>query len=103
MKHRLQTESANFTPVSNTFLVKADEFPTEKTTKSGLIVPINEPPSNSRPCTGTIVSVGKHLESDVVYKANEKIAWASTDGLDLEFDDGDFLLIRLKSIIGKIK
>ena len=52
---------------------------------------------DGRPTTGTIVSVGK---SDK-YKPGDFVVFPSTDGLDFKFTDGQFLILRLESLIGK--
>ena len=54
---------------------------------------------DSRPVTGTIISIGESTE----YKKGDTVVFPSTDGLDFKFDDGQFLILKIESLIGKIQ
>ncbi len=94
--------SSEFQPKNEYILVKPEEIKAqEKTTESGLILAIQPKPSSlSRPTSGPVVAVGKDIED---IKEGDFILWPGTDGLDLEFIDGVFTLLRYKSVIGSKK
>lgn len=95
--------SSEFQPKNEYILVKPEEFKqqTEKTLASGLILAI-QPKSTllTRPTSGPVVAVGSDI-ADI--KEGDFILWPGTDGLDLEFIDGIFTLLRYKSVIGSRK
>lgn len=95
-------ESTEFQPKNEYILVKPQELDKgEKKTESGLIIAIAQNQSAlDRPTSGTVVSVGKDIED---IKEGDFILWPNTDGLDLEFNDGKFMLLRYKSVIGSRK
>lgn len=92
--------SKEFQPKNEYILVKPEELKqqTEKTLESGLILAI-QPKSTllTRPTSGPVVAVGSDIED---IKEGDFILWPGTDGLDLEFIDGIFTLLRYKSVIG---
>jgi co-chaperonin GroES (HSP10) len=95
--------SSEFQPKNEYILVKPEEIKqqTEKTLASGLILAI-QPKSTllTRPTSGPVVAVGSDIED---IKEGDFILWPGTDGLDLEFIDGIFTLLRYKSVIGSKK
>jgi len=93
--------SEEFKPKADSVLVKVDKRIDEKTTESGIIIPLNiDTSSIDRETSGFVVSVG----DDVVgYDVGTFVLWPETDGLDLDFLDGEFLLLRAESIIGSKK
>jgi len=99
---QVSIESTEFQPKNEYVLVKPEELETgEKKTESGLIIAIHQNQSAlDRPTSGTVVSVGKDID-DIV--EGDFILWPGTDGLELEFTDGEFMLLRYKSIIGSKK
>jgi co-chaperonin GroES (HSP10) len=94
--------STEFQPKNEYILVKPEELPKgEKKTESGLIIAIQQNTSAlDRPTSGTVVSVGSDIE-DIA--EGDFILWPGTDGLDMQFNDGEFMLLRYKSVIGKRK
>lgn len=99
-KQLVDIKSTEFQPKNEYVLVKPAEQQTEKTTESGLVISVAPKSVLDRPSSGTVISVGSDIE-DIA--ENDFVLWPSTDGLDLEFTDGDFMLIRYKSIIGSKK
>ena len=98
---RVKIKSTEFQPKNEYVLIKPEELDKEETTETGLVLISNANTSIvDRPTSGTVVSVGNDIED---IKVGMFILWPGTDGLDLEFDDGVFLLLRYKSIIGSKK
>jgi co-chaperonin GroES (HSP10) len=98
----VQILSTEFQPKNEYILVKPQELDKgEKKTESGLIIAIQQNTSAlDRPTSGVVVSVGSDIED---IKEGDFILWPDTDGLDLEFIDGPFMLLRYKSVIGSKK
>jgi co-chaperonin GroES (HSP10) len=88
--------SNEFQPKNNFILVKPAEHKKEAVTQTGIIIPINQS-SLDRPTSGTVVSVGSDIKD---ISENTFVLWPNTDGLDIEFIDGIFILLQYKSIIG---
>jgi len=96
---QVNIKSTEFQPKNEYLLIKPVEFPTEKTTESGLIVQL-APRALDRPTIGQAVAVGADI-TDI--KEGDTVLWPNTDGLDIEFEDGKFILLRYKSVIGMKK
>lgn len=100
-KQRIQFKSTEFQPKNEYVLVKPKELEQEEKSESGIVLSLNSQKSSLiRPTLGKVISVGADID-DV--KEGMYIIWPETDGLDLEFDDGDYMLIRYKSIVGMKK
>lgn len=101
MNQRIYVNSSEFKPSEGYMLVKPIEFKKEETSASGIVISIRKESVAERPSYGTVVEISdssakEHLEINI----NSIVFWPSTDGIDLEFDDGVFLLLRDKSVIG---
>lgn len=97
---RVELLSTNFQPKNEYILVKPADHPTETMTPSGLVVALRPQSSVDRPTSGVVLAVGSDI-TDI--KENDFVLWPNTDGLDIEFTDGIFMLLRYKSIIGSSK
>lgn len=97
---RVYVNSTEFQPSSELILVKPEALKKEETTASGLVIAIKKETVVERPAFGKVIAVGTDVKN---ISEEEIIFWPSTDGIDLEFDDGEFLLLRDKSVIGKKK
>lgn len=97
---RVYVKSEEFIPKDELILVKPEQFKAEETTESGLVISIRKESVIERPSFGKVISKGVKVEGTEV---GDVVFWPSTDGIDLEFDDGLFLLLRDKSILGKKK
>jgi len=99
----VKINSTEFQPRNEYMLIQAEapDFG-EKKTEGGIIIPAQQQVSinDSRPSSGTVVSVGKDIDDIAV---GDFVLWPNTDGLDLEFLDGPFILMRNQSVIGKKK
>ena len=95
--HNMPCKSTEFAPDDKYCLIKTEIPETVEKTQSGLVIGLTKTLIDGRPTTGTIVSVGK---SDK-YKPGDFVVFPSTDGLDFKFTDGQFLILRLESLIGK--
>lgn len=98
-KQRVGILSTEFLPKNEYVLVKPVSLEKEQLTAGGIVIAINQS-SLSRPTIGVVVEVGKDIE-DIA--KGDTILWPETDGLDFEFIDGEFMLLRYKSIIGSKK
>ena len=96
---QINLNSTEFQPRNEYVLVKPVELETgEKKTESGLIIAISQNQSAlDRPSTGEVVAVGSDIED---IKEGNFVLWPETDGIDLEFNDGTFMLLRQASVIG---
>lgn len=95
--HIVSGNSENFVAGKKYCLVKpVIPDPIEKS-KSGIVIGLTKTMMDSRPVTGKIISIGESTE----YKKGDTVVFSSTDGLDFKFDDGQFLILRLESLIGK--
>lgn len=100
-KQRIQFKSTEFQPKNEYVLVKPKELDKEEKSESGIVLSIGSQQSSLiRPTLGKVISVGSDIDD---IKEDMYIVWPETDGLDLEFDDGDYMLIRYKSIVGMKK
>jgi len=104
MLQEIKMYSKDFQPLQEYLLVKVDSVSNTETTKSGLIV-VNRKSVTQRPCSGTILSLGKECTE---LSVGDYVVFPDTDGIDVKFLDSDltkeqpeFLLLRYKSIIGK--
>lgn len=91
--------STSFQPKNEYILVKPVELPTEEKTESGLIISLKNSVLD-RPTSGTVIAVGSDIDD---ISSGDFILWPSTDGLDIDFTDGAFMLLRYKSVIGTKK
>ena len=90
-------KSAEYCALDKYVLVKADEQSTEETSTSGIVISTRRSVLD-RPCCGKVVAVAKNDKSII---KGDLVVWPNTDGIDTEFLDGDFIILKLDSIIGK--
>lgn len=91
-------KSTEFQPKNEYVLVKPTALAQEKKSESGIVYSLGTNRSVvDRPGQGEVIAVGADIE-DIV--EGDFILWPGTDGLDLEFNDGVYMLLRYKSIIG---
>lgn len=97
---RVEMKSTSFKPAKEYILVKPTERAIESQTDSGIVIALRPQTSVDRPTSGIVLAVGSDIED---IKENDFVLWPNTDGLDIEFTDGIFILLRYKSIIGSSK
>ena len=97
---RVELLSTNFKPKNEYILVRPAQRATESQTDSGIFIALRPQTSVDRPTSGVVLAVGDEI-TDI--KENDFVLWPNTDGLDIEFIDGVFILLRYKSIIGSSK
>lgn len=91
-------KSSQFKPLKDNILVKPITMDTEKTTDTGICLEINKTSSiTDRPTMGEVIATGSGVTDIVV---GDNLFWPLTDGIDFEFTDGEFMLLRYDSIIG---
>lgn len=93
---RIYIKSEEFQPTEGLVLTKPIELKKEETTMSGLVISIKQESIVVRPSHGKVIAVGDNCKAEI----GKVVFWPMSDGLDLEFDDGQFLLVRDKAIIG---
>ena len=81
-------------------LIKPEGFKKEEVSQSGIVIGIRKESVIDRPSFGTIIALGSAVTE---VNVGDVIFWPTADGIDLEFDDGLFLLLRKGSIIGRKK
>jgi co-chaperonin GroES (HSP10) len=89
--------STEFQPKNDFLLVKPDKMVTEKVSEGGIIMVKEQTSVTDRPTLGKVVALGQDIDD---IKVNDMVLWPNTDGINFEFNDGEFLLLRYKSIIG---
>lgn len=98
-KQKVNLNSTEFQPRKDSILVVYNEPEKEVKTDSGIIVETRRS-SLERQTSGEVIAVG----SDVTWlEPNDFVVWVMTDGINLELNDGEFLLLRESSILGKQK
>lgn len=97
---RVNLLSTNFKPKNEYIIVKPAASITESMTDTGIFIALRPQTSVDRPTMGVVLAVGEDI-TDI--KENDVVLWPNTDGLDIEFTDGIFILLRYKSIIGSSK
>ncbi len=94
-----------FTPIRDWVLIHREKD-SEKTTAGGLIVPDI---SRERPSRGVVSAVGPGVHGDrgtwfpTEIKAGDEVLFGKYSGVDLEFDGGQYLMIREHEILGVVE
>lgn len=99
-KQQVNINSQEFQPMPDYLFIKTIDLLAEKVTASGIVIPNQNQSINDRSSEGEVVSVGSNIDD---IKEGTIVVWPSTDGIDLEMPDGDFMLLRYKSVIGMKK
>lgn len=91
--------STTFQPMQDFILVNPVALEKgEVISESGIIMAKDQNTSIiDRPSTGTVLSVGHDTK---FVKEGSTILWVDTDGLDIALSDGEFIILREKSILG---
>lgn len=101
MKQEVYLNSTEFQPKDELVLVKPIDLKPEKATESGIVFDLGKQRSvTERPSHGVVISKGANVEDVDV---GSTVVWPAQDGIDLKFLDGEFLVLRHKSIIGAKK
>lgn len=92
-------KSTEMKPISDHVLVKPVPLETgEAVSDTGIVVELEQ--NNSiidRPTEGTVIAVGKQTEE---IETGMFVMWLETDGQDIELEDGNFLILKERSILG---
>lgn len=91
-----ELKSSEFIPLDEFLLVRPKVLETEEKSEFGIIIE-KKRSTLDRPVSGTVVSVGSKI-TDI--KPNDYVLWPQTDGIDIMFEDGKFMLLRYTSLIG---
>lgn len=98
-KQKVKMKSTDFQPRINSVLVKYQAPEKEVKSESGIVIEMQRS-AVERQIFGEVVQVGDQV---TWVKTGDKIVWAMTDGVNLDMEDGEFLLLRETSILGKQK
>jgi len=99
IKHK-DIPSCKFIPEPGLLLVQPRELPKGEVVENGLVVELEQ--NNSivdRPTLGKVISVGKDVPDSYI---NRHCIWIEQDGIDIELQDGRFLVLKIKSLLGLI-
>ena len=100
MTQRLYINSDEFVPTKGLALIKAIQLKKEEKSSSGIIISIRKESVVERPTAGEVISIGTECKNAEISKI---VFWDMISGLDIEFDDGEFILIRDETIVGTKK
>jgi hypothetical protein len=93
--------SERFYPEAGLLLIKPRELPKGEVKHGELIIEMEQNQSVvDRPTFGEVIAVGEDVDSSYI---NSNVIWVEHDGMDLELQDGGFIVIKLKSLLGKVK
>lgn len=94
--------SKYFVPAKDLIMVQPRELPKgEVTAETGIVLEMEQNTSVvDRPTLGKVIAVGVDLDQSIV---GTTIMWAEQDGIDVILEDGMFLVLQEKSIIGTVK
>lgn len=100
MTQRLYIDSAEFQPTEGLALIKTVQLKKEEVSASGLVISIRKESVVERSTAGEVIAVGAECKNAEIGKT---VFWDMQSGLDLEFNDGQFILIRDVTIVGTKK
>lgn len=101
MKQEVPILIDEFKPKAEYILVKPIKIEAEKKSESGIVLAIASQKSTlERPTLGEVIAVGDKIED---ISEGTIVLWPQTDGIDMEFSDGECILLRYESIIGMKK
>jgi co-chaperonin GroES (HSP10) len=89
----INEESSKFRPRGKSVLVQPS--PANNISHGGIFL-VRESQMESRPTFGKVVRVGEKVDSVSV---GEEVYWTLADGMDFEFTDGKFILLREASLL----
>ena len=91
---RVNSTSTNFKPLSGAILVEVT--PISEETVNEIVVSLGPNSILDRPTSGIVKRVGDDVKHII---ENDEVFWDIADGIDMEFDDGHFMLIREQRIL----
>ena len=96
---QINIKSTEFQPKNEYILIKPETLnKSEKKSESGFIIEATQnTQSFKRPTAGVVMAVGSDIKD--IFE-NDYIMWPETDGLDIEFLDSEYVLMRYQSVIG---
>jgi co-chaperonin GroES (HSP10) len=94
---KISMDSDNFQPKKEYVLIKPDDI--EKETETGLIVSTSIDVVK-KPTSGIVIALGNDEESVVI---GDYVIYPDVAGFEMEFNDGQFVLVKYESILGSKK
>lgn len=91
-----EIKSTDFVPLSVFLSVRPKSLEKEVKSESGIILSQTRSVTE-RPGSGEVIAVGKDIED---IKAGDYVVFPNTQGIDVEFSDGQFLLLKYTDLIG---
>jgi len=99
VKHKT-IKSTQFNPIEDFLFVKPKLLDKGELIQDGLVLQMEQNTSVvDRPTFGEVIAVGPDADEDYLHK---NIIWVEQDGIDIEFQDGEFLVLQQKSVLGII-
>ena len=96
MIHNKEMKHSEFNILRNYILVKPKELNRGELKDGEIIIAMDQNESiNDRPTTGIVLSVGPEVEE---ITKDYTVLWVEQDGLEIEFSDGVYLLLKETSI-----
>ena len=90
--------SKEFKVLQNFVVAKPVPLETGEVLEGGVIIDTEQ--NNSiinRPTTGTVITVGPEVKSVSI---GDTVIWVEQDGMEMQFSDGEFLILKETSILG---
>jgi len=99
VKH-LTIKSTQFNPIEDFLFVKPELLDKGELVQDGLVIQMEQNTSVvDRPTFGEVIAVGPDADAKYLHT---NIIWVEQDGMDVEFKDGEFLVLQQKSVLGTI-
>jgi co-chaperonin GroES (HSP10) len=93
--------SKYFVPAKDLIMVRPRELPKGEVMEGNLVIEMEQNTSVvDRPTLGKVVAIGVDIDEMWLDKT---IIWAEQDGIDVELQDGLFLFLQEKSVLGLVK
>lgn len=93
--------SKYFIPADDLIMVQPRALPKGEVVEGSIVLELDQNTSIvDRPTLGKVIKIGKDISER--WK-DETIMWAEQDGIDVELEDGLFLMLQEKSVLGSIE
>jgi len=97
----IDVPSKYFTPANDLIMVKPRALPKGEVMEGNLVIEMEQNTSIvDRSTLGKIIAIGTDIDEKYLDKT---IIWVEQDGVDIELQDGMFLMLQEKSILGIVE
>lgn len=91
-----EVKSSEFVPLTEFLSVRPKEIESEKKSLGGIIIS-QQKSVLERPGSGEVIAVGSEIKD---IKPGDYVIFPNTQGIDVEFSDGKFLLLKYTDLVG---